>query len=196
MGSGRAPSPALHQPALCFSVTAVPQGWAGAWPSPFCTPVHRMSSGVEFVPFNPSALEQQRKFSHTASSRIPHEEVFNVGVWLFKLNDQPLAPSNPHQSRMQRPQNVSLVSLHCSPLRHSRAFLSPSPVSLASPRLLPSLWCPHWLHTQTPLHLCRGTADPHSRPGLGVGTGTPATGTRLYPKSGYSSAKGGRSGAA
>lgn len=102
MGSGRAPSPALHQPALCFSVTAVPQGWAGAWPSPFCTPVHRMSSGVEFVPFNPSALEQQHKFSHTASSRIPHEEVFNVGVWLFKLNYQPLAPSNHPPKRQPR----------------------------------------------------------------------------------------------
>lgn len=150
---------------------------------------------VAFVPFNPSALEQQHKFFHTASSRIPHEEVFNVGVWLFKLSYQPLTPSSPHQSRMQRPQNVTLMSLHCSPLKHPRAFLSPSPLSLASPRLLPSLWCLLWLHTETLLHLYRGTAHPRGRPGLGAGTGTPATGTRLYPKSGYFSGKGGRNGA-
>ncbi|KAM4773305.1 low-density lipoprotein receptor class A domain-containing protein 1 isoform 2-T2 [Cyanocitta cristata] len=47
------------------------------------------------------------------------------------------------------------------------------------------MWCLHWLHTETPLHLCRGTARPCGCPGLGSGTGTPATGTRLYPKSGY-----------
>lgn len=149
-----------------------------------------------FVPFSPSALEQQHKFFHAASSRIPHEEVFNVGVWLFKLNYQPLTLSNPHQPRMQRPQNISLISLHCSPLRQPRAFLSPSPFPLASPRLLPSLWCPQWLHTQTPLHLCRGTADPRSRPGLGAGTGTPATGTRFASQGWLFFCKGGRNGAA
>lgn len=124
------------------------------------------------------------------------EEVFSVKVWLFKLNYQPLTPSSPHQSRVQRPQNISLVFQHCSPLKHPRAFLSPSLLSLASPRPLPSLWCLPWLHTETPLHLCRGTAHPRGCPGLGADTGTPATGTRLYPKSGYFFCKGGRNGAA
>lgn len=58
--------------------------------------------------------------------------MFNGGVWLFKLNYQALTPSSPHQPCMQKPQNLSLVSLHCSPLKHPRPFLSPS-LSLLPP---------------------------------------------------------------
>lgn len=189
MGSGRAPSPPYTSlPRVSESLLS-----HRAWPSSFCTRVHRMSSDrdVTFVLWNSSTNS-----STLQAAEFPMEEVFSVGVWLFKLNYQLLTPSSPHQSRVQRPHNISLVSQHCSPLKHPRAFLSPSLPSLASPRPLPSLWCLPWLHTETPLHLCRGTAHPRGCPGLGADTGTPATGTRLYPKSGYFFCKGGRNGAA
>lgn len=95
VGSGKAPFPALHQPALCFGCSqcekgiAVPRGRAGAWPSPrFCIRVCWVSSDGDatFVPFGPSAPQQRHGLFHTASSEIPYEEVFNIEVWLLKLN--------------------------------------------------------------------------------------------------------------